>query len=366
LTKNFERAVDGLNLFIVKSPIYNESNAVIGSIEATATTTYFLKNILAVVSIVLGATLLVTIMVVIIAVLFIDKIIHRPLLLMIKRLKDIAEGEGDLTKRMDDSGGDEIADVARWFNVFVRKIEGIVLQVKKGAVSIDASTSQISSYSKQILEGTQQQSSSFEELAVSVQANTSNVKGANQISQKMAHEAQKAILAMENNVKAMSGIELGSKQMAEAMDLITDIADQTNLLSLNAAIEAARAGEHGKGFAVVADEVRKLAERSATSAKEVHSLINENLAQVEYGVKISKETGKIVEGITENIKKFADQLQKVADVSEDQAIAMNQNTSITETNASAVEQLANFAKEMSMQAEVLQNMVAQFKTTGSL
>ena len=364
-SKKFQRGVDDSNLFTVKVPILNESDATIGTVEASATTTYFMKNIMAVVSMVLLITLLVTIFVVFLAAFVIDQAIHKPLAKMIGRLKDIAEGEGDLTKRMDDRGRDEIADVARWFNVFVGKIEKIVLQVKKGSALIDESTSKISSFSQQISDGTHQQTSSFEELASSVQTNTSSVQGANQISQQMAQEAQKAILAIQNNVKAMAGIESGSKQMAEAVDLITDIADQTNLLSLNAAIEAARAGEHGKGFAVVADEVRKLAERSATSAKEVHSLIRENLRQVELGVKVSKETGQIVMGITENIKKVAEQLQLVSDASQEQAAAMEENSSITETNASSVEQLSALAREMFSQAEVLQNMVTQFKTTES-
>ena len=162
---------------------------------------------------------------------------------------------------------------------------------------------------------------------------------------------------------AISGIEKGSKQMADAVDLITDIADQTNLLALNAAIEAARAGEHGKGFAVVADEVRQLAERSATTAKEIQNLIKENLKQVEGGVRISREAGSKTKDILANVKKIADQLSSVANSTQEQAAAMEQNTSITESNASASEQLAASAEEMSAQAEALKNMVAVFKTS---
>jgi len=235
-------------------------------------------------------------------------------------------------------------------------------QVKGSVEQILSASSEVASGSQQIADGAQQQSASFEELSSSVQANAENVRNANGIAQDVVKKAQTAGQAMDNTVEAIGSIEKGSKQMADAVELITDIADQTNLLALNAAIEAARAGEHGKGFAVVADEVRLLAERSATSAKEIQNLIKDNLKQVENGVHISKEAGEQTKMIIDNIKKIADQLQQVANATQEQAAAMEQNTSITESNASAAEELAASAEEMTSQAESLRDIVAQFKT----
>ncbi len=273
-----------------------------------------------------------------------------------------AMAEGDLTKRMGIDRKDEIGLLSASMDGLSERLSSIVGEIRSTSEQMLSASSEVSTGAQQISDGAQQQSASFEELSSSVQANADNVKNANQIAQEVAKEAHTAGLAMDGTVEAISGIEKGSKQMADAVDLITDIADQTNLLALNAAIEAARAGEHGKGFAVVADEVRQLAERSSVTAKEIQSLIKENLKQVEGGVHISREAGRKTKVIIENVKKIAEQLSSVTNSTQEQAAAMEENTSITESNASASEQLAASAEEMSSQAEALKNMVSVFKT----
>ncbi len=272
-----------------------------------------------------------------------------------------AMSEKDLTGRLKMERKDELGILTRAMDAVSDSVSQMIAQIRGAAEQLMAATEEVSSSSQQISDGAQQQSASFEELSSSVQANAENAKTANQIAQDVSRDAKKTEAAMDNTIEAMGAIEKGSKQMAEAVDLITDIADQTNLLALNAAIEAARAGEHGKGFAVVADEVRQLAERSATSAKEIQNLIKENLKQVGNGVNVSKEAGENTKAVIENIKKIADQLQNIANATQEQAAAMEQNTSITESNAAASEELAASAEEMASQAEALRNLVAQFR-----
>ena len=165
---------------------------------------------------------------------------------------------------------------------------------------------------------------------------------------------------MDETVDSIQSIEKSSKQIADAVAIITDIADQTNLLALNAAIEAARAGEHGKGFAVVADEVRKLAERSATSAKEITDLIKVSIQQVDDGVTLSNGAGEALKKIVGDVTQVAEQLQSISTATQEQAATMEENTSIVESNASAAEELAASAEEMSSQAESLSQIVGTF------
>ena len=162
-----------------------------------------------------------------------------------------AMAEGDLTHRLNLNRRDELGVMAITTDIFADKISAMLGTIRTGAEQLMSATNEVSSSSQQIADGAQQQSASFEELSSSVQANAENVKSANGIAQEVTREAREAGAAMDSTVEAISGIEKGSKQMADAVELITDIADQTNLLALNAAIEAARAGEHGKGFAVV-------------------------------------------------------------------------------------------------------------------
>jgi methyl-accepting chemotaxis protein len=268
---------------------------------------------------------------------------------------------GDLTNRVSIKRNDEIGEMAGAMDEFADSLSAMVGQIKRSATHMAAATGEVASGSQQISGGAQQQSASFEQLSSSVQANAENARSASQLAINVTKDAQKTGQSMEGTVDAMHQIEKGSKTMAEAADLITEIADQTNLLALNAAIEAARAGEHGKGFAVVADEVRQLAQRSAVSAKEIHNLIKENLKLIESGVLISKEAGEGTKTIVDHISKISEQLQNIANATQEQAAAMEQNTSITESNASAAEELAASASEMSSEAETLQQLVNQFR-----
>ncbi len=287
--------------------------------------------------------------------------IVKPIAKTVSVLRNMASG--DITQRVGIYPRDEIGIMAKAVDTLSDNLTKMIGQIQQSAEQLKITIEETSARSKQISDGAQQQSASFEELSGSVQTTAENVKNAFHISQGVSQNSLKANQAMENNIDAMKGIEKGSKQMAEVIEIITGIADQTNLLALNAAIEAARAGEQGKGFAVVADEVRKLAGRSATLAKEIQNLIKENLHQVEVGVTISKEVGETVRGITESIKKIADQLQAVAYASQEQASSMEQNATITELNTSAAAQLTLSAEGISSQAKILSNMVAQFKTS---
>jgi methyl-accepting chemotaxis protein len=292
------------------------------------------------------------------------RFVVKPIVSVVAALKDISQGDGDLTCRLVVESADESGQLSGAFNQFIEKIETIIKQVKGVAAKLADATTQISASAQQISNGAQQQSASFEELSTSVQISAQNAGTANDLSRTIAGEVEHAGKAMNDTVDKMSDIERSSAQIAEAVNLINDIADQTNLLALNAAIEAARAGEHGKGFAVVADEVRKLAERSASSAKDIVTLIQDSLTNVETGVKVSQEAGKGLEQIISEIKAVAQQIEHISTSSHEQAAAMEQNTSITESNAAASEQLASAAEDVSNQATVLQELVHRFKVGG--
>jgi len=277
--------------------------------------------------------------------------------------------KGDFSGSVDSallSRGDEVGLMGKALDTLGSTMNQFISQVQGAAGQLTSASEQISSSANQIADGAQQQSASFEQLSSSVQANAGNAGGASDTSKAAASKANQTGQDMHSMLEAMTGIEKSSKQIAEAVSIITDIADQTNLLALNAAIEAARAGEHGRGFAVVADEVRKLAEKSAFSAKDINRLIKDSLTQVESGVGISRTAGDSLQQMVADIKTVASNLQNIAGATHQQAAAMEQNTSISEANASAAEELAAASEELSSQAEVLHNMVEKFKVRREL
>ncbi|MDH4285494.1 MAG: methyl-accepting chemotaxis protein, partial [Gallionellaceae bacterium] len=196
------------------------------------------------------------------------------------------------------------------------------------------------------------------EMSASISQNTENAKITNGMASQAAKQAAEGGEAVTQTVGAM-------KQIAGKIGIIDDIAYQTNLLALNAAIEAARAGEHGKGFAVVAAEVRKLAERSQVAAQEIGELAAGSVDKAE-------GAGKLLAEMVPAIGKTSDLVQEITAASEEQSsgvgqinAAMSQLNQITQQNASASEELAATAEEMSGQATQLQSLMAFFKVGGA-
>lgn len=287
--------------------------------------------------------------------------VANPIIEISKKLELIARG--DFTVKATIDSKDEIGDLSRNINKMTGDLSTAMAQVADAVQQLNSATEEVATSASQISDGAQQQAASFEQLSSSIQANASNAGGANDIVQKTARDAHSTGEGMENTIDAMNVIEKSSKQIADAVAIITDIADQTNLLALNAAIEAARAGEHGKGFAVVADEVRKLAERSAASAKDITELIKESTLQVDHGADLSRSAGESLKAIVCDVTKVAEQIQSISSATQEQAATMEENASITESNASSAEELASLAEEMTGQSEQLQKLVTQFKIT---
>lgn len=269
--------------------------------------------------------------------------------------------EGDMTIQIDVTSKDEIGRLMLAIQTMSTKLSSVITEVRGSADSLSSASEEITATAQSISQATSEQaasveetSASIEQMSASINQNTENSKVTDGMATKSSGEAIQGGEAVKQTVAAM-------KSIAGKIGIIDDIAYQTNLLALNAAIEAARAGEHGKGFAVVAAEVRKLAERSQIAAKEISELASDSVEKAE-------SAGKLLDSMVPSIKKTSDLVQEISAASEEQSsgvgqinTAMNQLNQITQQNASACEELAATAEEMSGQALQLQDLMSFFK-----
>lgn len=269
--------------------------------------------------------------------------------------------QGNLTSSVKGDYKGDLKDFKNTVNNTVQKLAQVVTEVNTTAETLATATAQVSATSQTLAQASSEQAASVEEtsasinqMAASIEQNTESAKIVDGISTQGSAKAADGGQAVTETVGAM-------KQIAKKISIINDIAYQTNLLALNAAIEAARAGEHGRGFAVVAAEVRKLAERSQVAAQEIGQLAANSVGMAE-------KAGKLLDEIVPATRKTADLVQEITAASQEQTVgvtqintAMGQLSQITQQNATASEQLAATAEEISFQANNLQQVMAFFQ-----
>lgn len=295
-----------------------------------------------------------------IVILFAARTIVRPINAAVAGLKDIAQGEGDLTMRLEATSRDEVGELAKWFNVFIEKLQGIIKEITNGIQTLSSSSTELSAISEQMTQGIQdvsdksntvsvaaeemsanmntvaaamEQSSTntnmvataSEEMSATIGEIAKNAEKARGISDEAAHKASSASTNMDQLGAAANSI-------GKVIETITDISEQVNLLALNATIEAARAGEAGKGFAVVANEIKELAKQTAAATQDIKEKIEG----------IQGITSMTVEQITEITQVINDVNEVVGNI----ATAVEQQSAATKEIANNVAQASQGIKEV--------------------
>lgn len=329
--------------------------------------------------------------------------ITKPMNQLIRHVQDIAEGEGDLTVRLKETSTDEMGQLARAFNQFISNLQGIIAQVASSSIRVSESSEGLSQSSQRASEMVSLQRNETEQVAQAIhqmvgtvqdvadsaneaaraadQADQESSEGRNVVMQTI-DAIEKLAGDVERSSKVISRLRSESQNIGSVLDVIKSIAEQTNLLALNAAIEAARAGEQGRGFAVVADEVRTLAQRTQQSTQEIEQIIDALQAganEAEEVMSLSRDrasktveqaahAGDSLTAITQSVATIRDMNSQIASASKQQSTVadeLNRNVTNIHQVSEQSEQQSNMmldaCNELAKMGEQLQQVVARFR-----
>lgn len=383
---------DGIHTLRAVVPFVNEERCkqcheaedkYLGALLLTSSLEDGYQNALRMIWILVGAGFSFFVVMMLCMYLFFKRTIVRDILFFSEKLKDIAQGEGDLTKEIPVRSDDEIGELAGHINHLVRKLRETITVLYQLAESISISLCQVSNRTAQTVISAADQKERSQSVAVAAEqmAATLNVVAGNthqaagfsvQVDQ-AANEGMivvdgactSIVMVRENVVKTLQTVgrlEASSTQIGEIINLIEDIADQTKLLALNAAIEAARAGEHGRGFAVVADEVKMLSEKTATSTKEIAKIITNIQSESREAAKsIAEEQERVEEGV-ERSTAAKECLERILGLAGETAQLINQIASATEEQSATTNEISEKIHNVSTSASsVHQDMLESDK-----
>ncbi len=312
-------------------------------------------------------------------VLLISRSVTQPMEQVVQALDNIASGEGDLTQHLDAHGHDELAQLASSFNQFEDKLRQLISRLSEAAGTLDQSSDELDQISQRGQQQSQSQAQQMDLVATAVNQVTYAVqdvaRNAEQAStevrnaEQQAHEGNSCILSsmsqieqlsatIDNAVTVIRSLASESTQIGSVLEVIRSIAEQTNLLALNAAIEAARAGEQGRGFAVVADEVRLLAQRTQQSTQEIQGMIERLQSNSEAAVRVIDDSSRAAQLTIEqarlassNLEQISGTLGNLSGLNSSIASATLQQSHVVDDINQNVTQAASLAQEAAMAAE---------------